>query len=155
MLALVGARVRAHEGAEMIDNTEYGHRHRETIRRKASPTPSWPVATEADELRMLGEWLDAIGVLWCHVRNEGRPTSRNQIGIKPGVPDVLIFTPPPSLGVACRGVAIELKRQRGGRASASQREWAHKLRECGWVALLGCRGAGEAIDHLLALGYGK
>jgi hypothetical protein len=120
--------------------------------RKAGSPARLLVPTEADELRMLGQWLDAMGLIWCHVRNEGRPTSRNQVGVKPGVPDVLIFTPAPSIGLTCRGVAIELKRREGGRMSVAQREWSDKLRGCGWTVLF-CRGVDEAIEHLLALGY--
>jgi hypothetical protein len=123
--------------------------------RKASRTARPPVPTETDELRMLGQWLDAVGLVWCHVRNEGRPTARNMVGIQPGVPDVLLFSPPPSCGATCRGVAVELKRESGGRTSRAQRAWAFALRECGWTVFLGCRGATKAIECLRDLGYGK
>ena len=55
-------------------------------------------------------YLDAMGVLWCHVANE-RKTRKisgfrlKKAGVKSGVPDCLIFEPS---GQYC-GLAIELK----------------------------------------------
>ena len=74
-------------------------------------------------------------------------------GVKPGVPDVLIFDSPPALPER-RGVAIELKRRKGGRATGYQQDWLTALAERGWFTAV-CRGAGEAIEELKQLGYGN
>ena len=73
------------------------------------------------------------------------------MGVKAGVPDVLIFTAPPGRPYA-RGVAIELKRQRGGTVSAKQSAWIDDLRASGWIAVV-CKGAAAAIVTLQDLGY--
>ena len=106
--------------------------------------------SEYDEQVKLAEYLDTKGFLWCHVPNGG---NRNPItgaklkrqGVKPGVPDVLIFDFPSYL--KCNGVAIELKRQKGGKLRESQKEWLGKLKYRGWETRV-CRGADEAIDFL-------
>lgn len=122
-----------------------------------------PVPIENEEQATLAEWLDLHGVLWCHCPNEGQMGGRRgqmhgarlrRLGLKSGVPDVLVFDLPPMGPRPCRGVAIELKRQRGGRVSDEQREWIDALRERGWVAEV-CKGAGAAIALLERLGYGR
>ena len=113
------------------------------------------IISEEEEQKALAIFLDMKNLVWCHVPNGGQ---RNKIvayklklqGVKAGVPDVLIFTPPKK--VECRGVAIELKRTKGGVVSKSQKEWMEKLTECGWVVEV-CNGSGQAIDFLLSIGY--
>jgi hypothetical protein len=110
------------------------------------------------EQRMLAQWLDAAGVLWCHPPNEGAHKAayyakRARLGVKAGVPDVLIFSPPPERMTA-RGVAIELKSQSPTtRLTDTQRDWLESLRQCGWLARV-CHGADSAIDWLQQLGFG-
>ena len=109
-------------------------------------------------LRTIAQWLDLHGVLWCHVPNEGRhkPQYRAKmaaLGLKPGVPDILIFDLPPEEPEA-RGVAIELKRAKGGRVSKVQQEWLEELGGRGWVCSV-CEGIDEALDLLRELGYGR
>ena len=104
---------------------------------------------------MLAAWLDAIGVLWCHVPNGGvrNPVAGAHLkaqGMKAGVPDVLIFTVPTNLDA--RGVAVELKRLKGGRATPTQKAWHGALRRVGWKVHV-AHGALDAIDWLQALGY--
>lgn len=119
---------------------------------------------EAFEQRHLAAWLDsrqANGrpILWAHPPNGGH---RNKVvaaklkreGTKAGLPDVLIFTPPPKQKQTARGVAIELKR-RNAKASdttAEQRLWLEALASCGWVAFI-AHGADDAINQLTELGY--
>lgn len=127
--------------------------------------------TEAQEQAALAEWLEWQGVAWMHCPNEGkrsRITGHNlkRQGMKPGFPDVLVFTPPshvddlpecampPARGQAVKGTAIELKRRKGGQLQASQREWLNLLHRMGWVTAV-CKGADEAIELLQTLGYGK
>jgi hypothetical protein len=45
------------------------------------------------------------------------------------------------------GVAVELKRQKGGQLQDSQEEWLQKLEHRGWLTKV-CEGADEAIDWL-------
>ncbi len=51
----------------------------------------------------VARYLDACpGALWCHVPNEAKRGPKlaamlKSQGLKAGVPDVLIFTPPPAL----------------------------------------------------------
>lgn len=120
-----------------------------------------PCAHEEFEQRTLAAWLDSRfvdgeRVLWTHAPNGGH---RNAVagarlkrqGTKAGVPDALIFTPPPSRPEA-RGVALELKRVSGGRLSREQREWLERLERLGWITLV-CKGATVAQSALKELGY--
>ena len=109
------------------------------------------------EQRALARWLDARRLLWCHVPNGGQ---RNVLvamqlraeGVKPGVPDVLIFSVPPRCPEV-RGVAVELKRQRLGRVAPAQAQWLEGLARQGWIARV-CAGAQEAVDWLMSdMGY--
>lgn len=112
--------------------------------------------TEDQEQAAAAQYLDLIGVLWCHPPNGGH---RNKIvaaklkkhGAKPGVPDILIFTPPPKCP-QYRGVAIELKRMKGGVLSQSQKDWIYDLTECGWLVKR-CNGSGEVVDFCKELGF--
>ena len=74
-----------------------------------------PVPTEHEEQQALAQWLDLVvgPRAWCHVPNGGarrkvEAARMTAIGVKPGVPDILIFRRPP-LRPEARGVAIELK----------------------------------------------
>lgn len=105
----------------------------------------------------IAEWLDMHGILWCHVPNEGEHKvqyRRKQriLGVRAGVPDILIFDPPPARPEH-RGVALELKRKEGGRLTPRQRWWLRELEARGWYAAV-CYGIEEALRTLEALGYG-
>jgi hypothetical protein len=112
--------------------------------------------TEDHEQEVVAQYLDLLKVLWCHVPNGGM---RNQIvavklkrqGTKRGVPDILIFDPPPCGGYV--GCAIELKRKKGGTLSEEQKDWRDDLRMCGWFTAV-CKGADEAIFLIQKMGYG-
>ena len=108
----------------------------------------------------LAKLLDKAGVLWSATANGGKrdkitASSLKKSGVKPGVPDVLIFTPPPSgIGV---GMAIELKRgaeegKRKGSVSAHQRVWLENLRAVGWRAEV-AYGLDHAVQLLKDAGY--
>lgn len=119
----------------------------------AIPTEDW-------EQRMLAQYLDILfrdgSVKWAHVPNGG---NRDQVtaaklkghGVKPGVPDVLIFAAPPLLPES-PGVAIELKRRQGGKTSPEQREWLEHLENQGWCCSV-CKGWEEAREFLAGLGW--
>lgn len=112
--------------------------------------------TEYQEQVKLAEYLDMKGYVWCHVPNGG---NRNAVtgaklkrqGVKPGVPDVLIFDSP---DINHRGIAIELKRKKGGRVRETQLEWLKDLSDRGWISKV-TYGADEAIEFLEGLEAGK
>jgi len=104
--------------------------------------------TEQAEQRVLAEYLDLRGFVWCWVPNGGNLGKAARgvakaIGLKSGVPDVLIFNPAQS---RYAGLAVELKRQKASPSSwrLEQREWADRLQKCGWATSV-AYGATQAI----------
>lgn len=128
-----------------------------------------PTPTEDQEQRTVCEWLDLHGITYCHVPNGG---SRRRveaaifagIGVKPGVPDLLIFDPSYAIrggkvDVYYHGAAVEMKRrgrekEKDGGVTDDQRWWLERLKERNWAVTV-AYGASEAIDFLESLGYGK
>ena len=120
------------------------------------------IPSEDWEQRMLAEYLDVLfrdgSVKWAHVPNGG---ARDKVtaaklkghGVKRGVPDVLIFGPPP-LYPSSPGAAIELKRREGGTTSPEQREWLEHLENHGWCCAV-CKGWEEAREFLAGLGWNE
>jgi len=113
-------------------------------------------ASESSEQRALVSHLDRCGVCYCAVPNGGlrsKKTAWKMVseGAKKGVPDLLIFDPPPAKP-ACYGVALELKRSHGGRLSSAQKVWLDRLEARGWVPLV-AEGCSEALKALRLLGY--
>lgn len=116
--------------------------------------------TEQQIQEQLAKYLDSMGLLWTATANGGvrakaAAAALKRGGVKAGVPDVLIFTPPPS-GVGV-GLAIELKRPREGarpkgRISDHQRIWLEALRATGWRAEV-AYGYDHALEILTAAGY--
>lgn len=108
--------------------------------------------------RAVARVLDASGLLWCHVPNGGQ---RNAIvaaklkgqGVKPGVPDILVFDgilfghPLTGLAEAYKGLAIELKNGKAGRISPAQHEWMDAMLDRGWRVEV-CRSLDEVLDLL-------
>lgn len=127
---------------------------------RSSPRAKSGPPSEADIQRELAKALDGADLLWTATANGGKRDKRTAAslkaqGLKPGVPDVLIFTPPPS-GIGC-GMAIELKRDAGqgkqrGRLSPHQRIWLEELRALGWRAEV-AYGLHHALEILRAAGY--
>jgi hypothetical protein len=128
-------------------------------RKKGKPRSKNPDEwTEAQIQRAVANVLDRLNVCWCHVPNEGK---RNKIagnmlraaGLKSGCPDILVFSRAPNKPNA-RGVAIELKRARGGRLSENQKVFLQSLEKCGWYTEV-CHGYDAAIMSLEDLGFLK
>ena len=114
---------------------------------------------EQAEQQTLAAWLDWHGIRWCHIPNEGKKTvayhaKMKRQGLKSGVPDVLIFDPPPMYPADFVGAVIELKRVKGGTVSPEQRYWLAELELRRWKCTV-AKGAGAAIEWLESLGYGK
>ena len=123
-------------------------------RRARTPPPRVPL--EDDEQIALAAWLDARRILWLHVPNQRMAKVQYKVklakmGVKPGAPDLLIFSRVPKHPDA-RGVAIELKRTKGSTTSAAQKSWVINLNDEGWVAMV-CKGAAASIEELQRLGF--
>lgn len=112
--------------------------------------------SEQEEQERLAAALDASGLLWTATANGGRRSMSTGLalkrsGVKPGVPDILIFTPSP---LAPQGAAIELKRvyPTPGTASPQQVAFIERLNAAGLNAAVAW-GAEGARDQLIAWGY--
>jgi len=111
---------------------------------------------EAEQLALV-QWLELHKIKYTHVPNEGKHkvqyrVKQKRLGVQAGLPDILIFDRPP-LSPENVGVAIELKRQKGGRVTPEQIAWLEDLKARGWAVAV-CRGAMEAIRVLQELGFG-
>lgn len=90
--------------------------------------------SESDFQIICASWLDRRGLVWCHPANEQKDVTAvgklKKHGLKSGVPDILIFTPPPNFK-DCRGVALELK-IKPNKLSSNQNLWLGDLDRFGW-----------------------
>ena len=124
---------------------------------------------EEQEQREVVKFLTLAGVRFCHVPNGGKrgrieAAIFKGLGVQAGVPDLLIFDPPPfhvsryDRQPRYIGTAIEMKARKdqvpGAKPTQAQRQWLDALRERGWFTAV-CYGAGEAIDLLRGVGYGE
>jgi hypothetical protein len=105
--------------------------------------------TEEQEQAEVCRYLDFVGADYCAVPNGGHrhkavAAKLKKSGVKAGVPDLLIFNRIAD-DPECRGVAIEMKRLKGGQLSPHQKKWIERLSSLGWKCFV-CRGAGEAVD---------
>lgn len=111
--------------------------------------------------------LDVLGLRWAHPPNEALqrgsqadPEARRAsqaygalmvgLGVKAGLPDVLIFSRLPAFPEA-RWVAIELK-TRAGKPSPAQEEWETGLRADGWRSGV-AYGLADAFAQVQAAGW--
>jgi hypothetical protein len=101
--------------------------------------------SEDFEAKRLTAYLTARGWRHTHIANETaskRQAVKNKsMGTSRGVPDYLIIHPKAGL------VFIELKRARGGRISAFQKEWIEALNTAGVPARV-CNGFNECKKWL-------
>lgn len=113
--------------------------------------------TEHAEQVAVCKWLTTHGIEYHAIPN-GADVSKGQRGkllaegMKPGVEDIQIETPPPALpGIVV--VALEMKRRAGGRLSPVQRRRRDVIgdREA-WIYIVG-HGAQDAMRQLRGLGY--
>ena len=118
-----------------------------------------PYTNPPEEMEQIAlvQWLELHKIKYTHVPNEGKHkvqyrVKQKRLGVKSGVPDLLIFDPPPNYPDNV-GTAIELKRRKGGSVSQEQTAWLNILQERGWTVAV-CKGAGKAIEFLEELGYG-
>ncbi len=128
---------------------------------KAGPSlaplgPAQAPRSEAHEQNDLRKVLDLLRVRWFHpangeLRDPVTAARLVSLGVKAGVPDVIITSKVPSRPEV-RGVAIELKKRGGGRVSPDQKRWLEGLTQDGWVVAV-CHGSDEAVAFLASLGW--
>lgn len=112
--------------------------------------------SEEDIHMTIVKLLHSRGVLFFHTPNGSmaRPHYRAKLaklGVKKGVPDLIIVDPPPNKSDAYHGAALELKR-RGGRARPEQKRWLDDLAGRGWATAV-TRGFEETVEKLKEWGY--
>lgn len=103
-------------------------------------------------------WLDSRGYLFTATAN-GIWTSKSQgsklkrTGVKAGVPDILIFDPPPARNGAV-GLALEMKRASCSKSNISEKQLSYmfRLEEKNWLCVVAF-GADQAIKALISFGY--
>ncbi len=93
--------------------------------------------SERDLQRAVARLLDVTGLPWFHPANERKCSPRQgaalkALGVKAGVPDILVLRPFDLGDCRFSGLAIELKARRGSLTEA-QREWSVTLTRCGWL----------------------
>ena len=129
---------------------EKARKKREYREKKSVPKTGRLLSEHAESVTM-NQVLDEMGIWFCHVPNEGKrsPTAAGILkaaGMKSGVPDFLIFDYVPNFPEA-RGVAIEMKRKKGGVVSENQKKWLETLTRKGWLCRV-CNGAKDALSFL-------
>ena len=106
--------------------------------------------SEYEIQKRFAEYIDTEhpNVLWCASAGGAR-TSMNEAkrmkatGYKRGFPDVFVYEPRGSF----QGLAIEMKKDSGGRVSPSQKEWQQALETRGYHATI-AKGFEMAVEIL-------
>lgn len=96
----------------------------------------------------VAKYLDLTGLLWFHPPNGGfrRKTEAirfKKMGVKPGVPDILIVCPFDTDERWYPGLAVELK-TKSGVMTKSQKYWRDRLKSEGWKHSV-CRSLDDVI----------
>jgi hypothetical protein len=112
--------------------------------------------TEEVDHMAVARYLNTLGIFWFHPANGGKRGKAEAgklkaMGVVPGCPDFIILDAPPLLPCA-KGVALELKRAKGGRFSEEQAAFLEKMSNRGWITIV-AHGANEALDFLRQLGW--
>lgn len=130
-------------------------------RRKVNYDPQNPL--EEEDHIALAELLDYAKILYFHTPNElmvkGLPDKQKfrilnkmkKMGMKSGVPDLLILTRP-SLLPNTRAVFLELKRRKGGKVTPKQQDWHDALAKEGFLVIV-AHGFDEAVKKLENIGF--
>lgn len=106
---------------------------------------------EEEQMAVVG-YLEALGYLYHASPNGGKrhivtAMKLKRLGCKPGFPDIMVFEPIMHNGTVTPGIAIEMKRLKGGKVEPEQAQWIAKLSSRGWYAKV-CCGAEEAIQFI-------
>lgn len=117
---------------------------------------------EDEEVTAFHQWLQLQNIPHTHVPNEAggstpamkaRAVKMKRLGTSKGFPDLLVFIPVYGVSgeVDCYQMcAIEMKRKKGGRVTAEQKEWLEILQASGVMSAV-CKGAEEAIAFVEAI----
>jgi hypothetical protein len=110
---------------------------------------------EVDHMAV-ARYLNTLGIFWFHPANGGKRGKAEAgklkaMGVVAGCPDFIILDAPP-LDPCAKGVALELKRTKGGKVSEEQAAFLEKMGNRGWVTCV-AHGANEALDFLRGLGW--
>ena len=129
------------------------------MRRKSTRSNRHGDGSEWDIQRRFADYIDTEhpDVLWC-ASTGGARTSMAEAkrlkasGYKRGFPDVFVYEPRGPF----HGLAIELKKEKGGRVSQAQKDWLNALEMRGYKATV-AKGFDEAVAVLVAYlqGNGK
>ena len=116
------------------------------------PEIKTPLPTESEEQTRLVKLLRNRGLAVFAVPNGGKRGTLQAVqlkreGVSKGVPDLIL----PGVDPRWRCLAIEMKRQKGGRVEPEQEDWHRVLTACGWKVLV-CYGCADAVQQLTALG---
>ena len=116
------------------------------------PAPAERVPLEDTEQMTVVGWLRAHKVLFSATVPDRRICHR--MGYSPGVPDIMIYDRPGMVmnGRVFVGVAIEMKRRKGGILSEEQKQWLADLELRGWKCKVAL-GCDDAIKFLQECGY--
>lgn len=119
------------------------------------------VSSETQEQITLADRLNLIKyngrpLQWFHCPNEGKRSGKmaailKRMGLKPGVPDIIILDTPPAFPIQ-KGAVIEMKRREDGKTSPEQEEWLEYFDNNSWVTGV-ANGIDEALELLKKWGY--
>jgi len=117
-------------------------------RKKSSKTTTLPPDSEANEQQIVVRYLKEHypTALFCASAGGMFTSPRQAIKMKltgyvKGFPDLFIYEP----NETYKGLAIEMKRTKGGVVSSEQKEWIKGLNERGYYAVI-CKGSEQAIQ---------
>jgi hypothetical protein len=104
-----------------------------------------PQSTEHEIQCQLVQWCEIVGVPIVAIPNGGHrhiavAARMKREGVRAGFPDLFV----PIAREGWHGLFVELKRERGGRVSASQKKWAEQLTANGYHVEV-CHGLQAAI----------
>jgi len=111
--------------------------------------PKELIPTEAQEQETLVKWLEyhkdikfSALPLGSYSENWSVRNRNKRIGVRSGVPDMMIILPTKHL------LFIEMKRTKGGKLSPEQESWINELDAIKNVMAIVCYGAKEAIQSI-------
>jgi hypothetical protein len=99
------------------------------------------IPLEDEEYDLIVKYLDDMGFVYTHIPMETYTTSWNvkkrnkRIGVKSGFPDYIIIIPYWWVGKRHNILLFaEIKRRKGSKLRANQKEWLHNLKSCNELA---------------------
>lgn len=104
--------------------------------------------TEEQEQELVCRYLELLRLDFLHIPNEGKRSYSTaarlkKIGMRPGFPDLFVLRPTERH----HGLAIEMKRTKGGTLTDRQKAWIMRLNQLGYKAVC-CHGFEEAKQEI-------